>query len=142
MGIYVGYLYIFWIFIYIPGYGDTGESSSLLVALTAAAAAAKPLSRVWLCATPWAAAQQAPPSLGFSRQEDWSGAPSPSPMGCSPAGSPVPGVLQAGGLEWGAIAFSLWCYQWLHPSLLFLSPSPCTAVAYHFRQRRWWLREK
>ena len=41
-------------------------------------------------------------SLGFSRQEDWSGAPSPSRMGCSPAGSPVPGVLQAGGLEWVA----------------------------------------
>ena len=33
----------------------------------------KSLSRVWLCATPWTAAHQAPPSLGFSRQEDWSG---------------------------------------------------------------------
>ena len=29
-------------------------------------------SRVWLCATPWTAAHQAPPSLGFSRQEHWS----------------------------------------------------------------------
>ena len=38
----------------------------------------KPLSRVWLCATPWTVAYQAPPSVGFSRQEDWSGVPSPS----------------------------------------------------------------
>ena len=42
---------------------------------TAAAAAAKSLSRVWLCATPKTAAHQAPPSLGFSRQEHWSGLP-------------------------------------------------------------------
>ena len=37
-------------------------------------------SRVRLCATPSMAAQQAPPSLGFSRQEHWSGLPFPSPM--------------------------------------------------------------
>jgi len=37
-------------------------------------------SRVWLCATPQTAAHQAPPSLGFSRQEHWSGLPFPSPM--------------------------------------------------------------
>ena len=30
-------------------------------------------SRVWLSATPWTAAHQAPPTMGFSRQEDWSG---------------------------------------------------------------------
>ena len=36
-------------------------------------------SRVWLCATPETAAHQAPPSLGFSRQEHWSGLPFPSP---------------------------------------------------------------
>ena len=38
------------------------------------------LSRVRLCATPETAAYQAPPSLGFSRQEHWSGLPFPSPM--------------------------------------------------------------
>ena len=38
----------------------------------------KSLSRVQLFATPWAAAYQAPPSMGFSRQEYWSGLPSPS----------------------------------------------------------------
>ena len=36
-------------------------------------------SRVRLCATPWMAAHQAPLSLGFSRQEHWSGLPFPSP---------------------------------------------------------------
>ena len=35
----------------------------------------KSLSRVWLLATPWTAAYQAPPSTGFSRQEYWSGVP-------------------------------------------------------------------
>ena len=40
----------------------------------------KSLSRVRLVATPWTAAYQAPPSMGFSRQEYWSGVPSPSPM--------------------------------------------------------------
>ena len=37
-------------------------------------------SHVQLCATPQMAAHQAPPSLGFSRQEHWSGLPFPSPM--------------------------------------------------------------
>ena len=37
-------------------------------------------SRVRLCATPETAAHQTPPSLGFSRQEHWSGLPFPSPM--------------------------------------------------------------
>ena len=37
-------------------------------------------SRVQLCATPWTAAHQAPPSLGFSRQEHWNELPFPSPM--------------------------------------------------------------
>ena len=37
-------------------------------------------SRVWLCETQETAAHQAPPSLGFSRQEHWSGLPFPSLM--------------------------------------------------------------
>ena len=40
----------------------------------------KLLSRVWLFATPWTAAYWAPPSMGFSRQEYWSGLPLPSPQ--------------------------------------------------------------
>ena len=38
----------------------------------------KSLSRARLVATPWTAAHQAPPSMGFSRQEYWSGVPLPS----------------------------------------------------------------
>ena len=81
-------------------------------------------SRVQLCATPKMAAHQAPLSLGFSRQEHWSGLPFPSPMhesesevaqlcltlsdpmDCSLPGSSVHGIFQARVLEWGAIAFS------------------------------------
>ena len=37
------------------------------------------VSRVWLFATPWTVASQGPPSMGFSRQEYWSGLPLPSP---------------------------------------------------------------
>ena len=39
----------------------------------------KSLSRVQLFATPWTVAYQASPSMGFSRQEYWSGLPFPSP---------------------------------------------------------------
>ena len=83
-------------------------------------------SRVRFCATPWMAAHQAPPSLGFSRQEHGVGChfllqcmkvkresevaqlwPTLSdPMDCSPPGSSVLGTFQARVLEWGAIAFS------------------------------------
>ena len=81
-------------------------------------------SRVRLCVTPWTAAHQAPPSLGFSRQEPWSGLPFPSPMhasesevaqscptlsdpmDCSLLGPSIHGIFQARVLEWGAIAFS------------------------------------
>ena len=39
----------------------------------------KSLSCVQLFATPWTVTYQAPPSMGFSRQECWSGLPFPSP---------------------------------------------------------------
>ena len=70
-------------------------------------------SRVRLCATPETTAHQAPPSLGFSRQEHWSGLPFPSPcptlcnpMDYSPSGYSARGILQARILEWVAILFS------------------------------------
>ena len=84
----------------------------------------KPLSRVRLLVIPWTAAYQASPSMGFSRQEHWSGLPFPSPMhesksevtqscptlsnpmDCSLPGSSVHGIFQARVLEWDAIAFS------------------------------------
>ena len=84
------------------------------------------LSCFGLLATPWTAAYQAPPSMGFSRQEYWSGLPLSSPcdtvaaaakslQSCptlcdpidgSPPCSPDPGILQARTLEWVAISFS------------------------------------
>ena len=103
-------------------------------------------SRVWLSATPWMAAHQALPSLGFSRQEHWSGLPFPStmhesevaqscptlsdPMDCSLPGSSIHGIFQARVLQWGATAFSegdrieaifeeYWpniCQNWWRPS--------------------------
>ena len=107
---------------------------------------AKSLGRVWLLATPWTAAYQAPPSMGFSRQEYWSRVPSPSPPystaaaaakslqscptlcdpidGSPPPGSPIPGILQARTLEWVAISFSsAWKWKVKVKSLSHVQPS-------------------
>ena len=80
------------------------------------------VSRVRLCATLQTATHEGPPSLGFSRQEHWSGLPFPSPVqesevaqscptlsdpvDCSLPGSSVHGIFQARALKWGATAFS------------------------------------
>ena len=58
----------------------------------------KLLSHIRLFATPWTIVCQAPPSMGFPRQEYWSGLPFPSPGDLPNPGSPV---LQAGGLPSG-----------------------------------------
>ena len=110
-------------------------------------------SRVRLCATPETAAHQAPPSLGLSRQEHWSGLPFPSPMHesesevaqscptlhnpmvCSQPGSSVHGIFQARVLEWGAIAFSkvfigAWIYLWAFYFVPLISISVFVPVPY------------
>ena len=86
----------------------------------------KSLSRVQLFAIPWTVAHQAPLSMGFSRQEYWSGLSFPSPGGLpnpgmeprspalqadaltseSPGMFSVHGILQAKVLEWASIPFS------------------------------------
>ena len=59
----------------------------------------KLLSRVRLFETPWTVAHQAPPSMGFSRQEYWSGLPFPSPGDLPDPGiKPRSPALQAGTL--------------------------------------------
>ena len=83
-------------------------------------------SRVRPRANPIDSSHQAPLSLGFSRQEHWSGLPFPppmherksesevaqpcptlsDPMDCTLPGSTRHGIFQARVLEWGAIAFS------------------------------------
>ena len=82
-------------------------------------------SRVRLCATPKTAAHQAPPTLGFSRQEHWgdchfllqcmkvksenevtqSCLTLSDPMDCGPPGSSVHGIFQTGILDWAPISF-------------------------------------
>ena len=67
----------------------------------------KSLSRVQLFATPWAVAHQAPLSMGFSRQEYWSGLPFPSP-----GDLPNPGI-EPGSPALQADALFSECYQGL-----------------------------
>ena len=122
---------------------------------------------VQLCATPYTAAHQTPPSLGFSRQEHWSGLPFPSPMHESEnvkllsrvqhlatpwtAAYQAPqsmGVFQARVLEWVAIAFSIFNafynlsatnFPSLIPSITLLWPSTTTRESiWPFLER--WLR--
>ena len=54
----------------------------------------KSLSHIRLFVTPWTAAHQAPPSMGFSRQEFWSGVPLPSPTVNPEKGEKVKGATQ------------------------------------------------
>jgi len=59
----------------------------------------KSLSRVRLSATLWTVAHQAPPSMGFSREEYWSGLSFPSPEGLpDPGAEPRSPTLQADAL--------------------------------------------
>ena len=50
----------------------------------------KSFSRVQLFGTPWIIARQAPPSMGYTRQEYWNGLPFPSPQDL-----PYPGIKPA-----------------------------------------------
>ena len=105
-------------------FGHTSIKHQLLQ--VSAAAAAKLLQSCPTLCDPIDGTHQAPPSLGFSRQEHWSGLPFPSPimkvksesevaqscstlhdpMDCNLPGSSGHGIFQARVLEWGAIAFS------------------------------------
>ena len=76
------------------------------------------VAQSYLLVTPWTTAHQAPPSMGFSRQEYWSGVPLPSPgdlpypgiksksalqadsLPSEPPGKPVPFILRALGMHW------------------------------------------
>ena len=108
------------------------------------------LSHVQLFVIPWTVAYQAPPSMGFPRQEYWSGLQLPSPkydhaaatslQSCptlrnprdgSPSGSPNSGILQARTLEWVAISFSnVWKWEMKVKSLsrVRLLATPWTAA--------------
>ena len=60
----------------------------------------KSFSRVWLFTTPWTVAHQPPPSMGFSRQEYWSGLPLPSPPVSLGDWRKKKKKLHMGGVEW------------------------------------------
>ena len=70
----------------------------------------KSLSRVRLFATPWTVAYQAPPSMGFSRQEYWSGLPFPSPKStetiCNVNNMFGPGTANKHTVQWWFKKFS------------------------------------
>ena len=67
-------------------------------------------SRVRLLATPWTAAYQAPPSMGFSRQEYWSGVSLPSPKLLSYSA--------------GALRYRAWAQSWSSAALAARSEEP------------------
>ena len=68
----------------------------------------KSFSRVQFFATTWTAAHQAPPSMGFSRQEYWSGLPIPSPEDLpNPGIEPQSPALQADALPFAPPGKSL-----------------------------------
>ena len=117
----------------------------------------KSLSCAWLFATPWSVACQAPLSMGFSRQEYWSGLPFPSP-GALPDPGIEPGspALQAGSLlpeppgksRWSNGCWSNGCWQFdlwflcLFKSGLNISGSPwfmyCWSLAYRILSITCW----
>ena len=68
----------------------------------------KLLSCVWLFVTPWIVAYQVLPSMGFSRQEYWSGLPLPSP-----GDLPDP-VIEPGSPTLQADAFTIWATREAH----------------------------
>ena len=73
---------------------------------------AQSLGRVRLCVTPWTVARQAPLSMGFSRQEHWSGLPCPPP-GDLPNPGTEPASLETSALAGGfSASYTAWDSHW------------------------------
>ena len=88
----------------------------------------KSLSHVWLLATPWTAAHQAPLSVGFSRQEHWSGGPLPSP-----SHPPIPH-------QWCA-NHQVWCAKSVQLCLTLAAPWTVTcqtSLSMGFSRQEYW----
>ena len=84
----------------------------------------KSLSRIRLLATPWTVADQAPPSMGFSRQEYWSGLPFPSPEDL-----PDPGI-EPGSPALQADSLPGWEATVTQDSESFSNTVPCSVLAW------------
>ena len=87
----------------------------------------KSLSHVRRFATPWTAAHQAPPSMGFSRQEYWSGVPlHPIHLGC-PKALVLGALLHALNSHWSSLLhmamYMFWKKRW-QPTPEFLPANP------------------
>ena len=89
----------------------------------------KSLSRVQLFMTPWIAAYQAPPSMGFPRQEYWSGVPFPSP------GDLLDPGIELASLAWQADSFITESHrkphEWGPPALLTCFHITALLLLYH-----------
>ena len=70
----------------------------------------KLLSRVRPLVTPWTAAYQPPPSMGFSRQEHWSGLPLPSPIGLENGTQTTEQIFNLGTTDHKWTVGSLWTF--------------------------------
>ena len=100
-------------------------------------------SRIWLFATPWTIAHQYPLSMGFSRQEYWSGLPCSSPVKvkvaqlcstlCNSMDSRVHGILQARILKWVVVPFSRRSSQPRDRTQV--SHIACIQILYHLRHQ-------
>ena len=90
----------------------------------------KSLSRVRLFATPWTGAYQAPPSMGFSRQEYWSGVPLPSPKRRLVLGKKEWAIGCWLLLRWGRPRWTPktnhWGHHWPWPKQLWVCVCVCT----------------
>ena len=89
----------------------------------------KSLSHVQFSATPWTAAHQAPPSMGFSRQEYWSGVPLPSLNSSLAAANRI---RQESCNLHQDIVHVHWC---LHPAIMLPLPLDHILGANHIRKR-------
>ena len=91
----------------------------------------KLLSRVRLPATPWTAAYQAPPSMGFSRQEYWSRVPLPSPSWSLLKLITIESVMPSNNL---IICHPILLLPSINPSIMVFSNEP----ALHIRWPKYW----
>ena len=93
----------------------------------------KSLSRARLLATPWTAAYQAPPSMGFSRQEYWSGVPLPSPVATAKFPK-FAGILSAALSQHHLLEFEIAQLEFPSPPLaLFVAMLPKAHLTSHSR---------
>ena len=97
----------------------------------------KSLIRVRLFATPWTVAYQAPPSMGFSKQECWNGLPFPSPGDLPDPGiEPGSPTLQADALPSEPpgkpkVSTGAWIYLWAFCFVPLIYISVCVPISFY-----------